>query len=209
MNVVLLHKTFHKRFLEHAQIGRAQLEDLRCPLAGNEEGGFGVFVGERLALVHCPLCAGILGLPACAVSPALLLYPTRKPSTHTCRNMLALFEGKSRNRNLGAWELFLSVGVGGRWLRPKDLIRVLRRCERFSAPVEGHEYEHVRGQSNQLIRSSRILTPSVHHNLCPPRKSSSHFPVLTTVSTNPRPCSDSALQRCRETHPPPWRRFRK
>lgn len=62
VDVVLLHEAFDERLLEHAEVGGGQLEDLRRPLPGDEEGCLWVFVHERLALVHCPLCAGIFGL---------------------------------------------------------------------------------------------------------------------------------------------------
>jgi hypothetical protein len=61
VDVVLLGEPLAEGSLQCAQVGNGKLEDLRGPLAGDEEGRLRVLVLLRLALRHCALCAGILG----------------------------------------------------------------------------------------------------------------------------------------------------
>jgi hypothetical protein len=62
VDIVLLGEALDKGSLDSAEVGDGKLEDLRGLLARNEERGLGVLVLLRLALCHCALCAGILGL---------------------------------------------------------------------------------------------------------------------------------------------------
>jgi hypothetical protein len=70
VDVVLLGEALAEGSLECAEVGDGELEDLRCLLAGHEEGGLGVLVLLRLALRHCALCAGILRFSGSGVSIA-------------------------------------------------------------------------------------------------------------------------------------------
>lgn len=62
MNVILLGESLAEGSLQRGKVGDGELEDLRSSLAGDEESRLRVLSLLRLALRHCALCAGILGL---------------------------------------------------------------------------------------------------------------------------------------------------
>jgi hypothetical protein len=129
VDVVLLHEAFDKRLLEHAQVGRAELEELRRLLAGDEERGLWVLVLERLALVHRPLCASIFGFSVREISLAILTSRLTRGYSHLSQHVCGVCERVAKPKSWRAGNFFRASASAPAGSGPSD--------KGFNSAVEG------------------------------------------------------------------------
>lgn len=135
MDVVLLGEGFNEGLLEHAQVGGAELEDLRRPGARHEKRRLWVLVLERLALVHCPLCAGIFGFASRFVSRPCFTNRSLGSYSHLSQHVGVVCERGANPKSWRAGNFFRASASAAVGSEPVDATRKRWRGSEHVTPT--------------------------------------------------------------------------